>query len=198
MKAERSFLNRTLESSPSDPTGPRFCFEDIFPCIDGGRYAVKRVAGETVDVWADIFREGHDVLAAALLWRRQDAGEWQRAPMALHGNDRWHGQFTPPEPGFYIFELEAWTDQFATWRKEFLLKQKAGQNVALEAREGIELLTQLMPAEARLRPVVDAAIQKFQTGNDPAALLDDNLAAAMSEGAARPDLSRSIPGKSVV
>ncbi len=130
MKAERLFSNRTFESSPSDPTGPRFRFEDIFPCIDGGRYAVKRIAGETVDVWADIFRDGHDVLGAALLWRRQDASDWQREDMVLFNNDRWHGQFTPPEPGYYIFELEAWTDQYATWRKEFLVKQKAGQNVA--------------------------------------------------------------------
>ena len=51
--------------SPADPTGPRFRIEDIYPCIDGGRYPVKRIAGETVDIWADIFREGHDVTAAA-------------------------------------------------------------------------------------------------------------------------------------
>ena len=94
--------------------------------------------------------------------------EWQRAPMTLASNDRWHGQFTPPEPGSYIFELEAWTDQFATWRKEFLLKQAAGQNVWLEAREGLELLTQLMPADDAARSVVEAAAQKFQSDNDPA------------------------------
>ena len=193
MKAERPFLNRTFESSPSDPTGPRFRFENIFPCVDGGRYAVKRVAGETVEVWADIFREGHDVLAASLLWRRQDAADWQRAPMTLRANDRWHGQFTPPEPGSYIFELEAWTDQFATWRKEFLLKQEAGQNIELEAREGLELLMQLMPSDAGARALVEAAAQRFHGDNDFAGLLDERLTAAMSESGARPDLSRSIP-----
>ncbi len=193
MNSERPFLNKTFESAPSDPTGPRFRFEDIFPCVDGGRYAVKRIAGETVDVWADIFREGHDILAASLLWRRQDAAEWQRAPMTFVSNDRWRGQFTPPEPGSYLFQLEAWTDQFATWRKEFLLKQQAGQNVWLEAREGLELLTQLMPADAAARSVVEAAVQKFQSDNDPTPLLNTRLAAAMSESGARPDLSRSIP-----
>ena len=55
--------------SPADPTGPRFRIEDIYPSVDGGRYPVKRVAGEIVDVWADIFREGHDVITASLLWR---------------------------------------------------------------------------------------------------------------------------------
>ncbi|MBS0534042.1 MAG: alpha-1,4-glucan--maltose-1-phosphate maltosyltransferase [Proteobacteria bacterium] len=193
MKAERAFSSKTYESSPSDPTGPRFRFEDIFPCVDGGRYAVKRVAGETVDVWADIFREGHDVLRAALLWRRQDAADWQREDMVLVNNDRWHGQFTPPEPGYYIFELEAWTDQYGTWRKEFLAKQKAGQNVALEAREGLELLQQLMPAEDGPRAIVEAAIHKFGATNDPADLLDEWLATAMRQGGARPDLCRSSP-----
>ena len=80
--------NMTWDLSPDDPTGPRFRIEDIFPCIDGGRYPVKRIAGEAVEVWADIFRDGHDVLAAALLWRKEAETEWQRAPMRLHGNDR--------------------------------------------------------------------------------------------------------------
>ena len=193
MRAERSFSTKTFESSSSDPTGPRFRFEDIFPCVDGGRYAVKRVAGETVEVWADIFREGHDVLRAALLWRRQEATEWQREDMLLVNNDRWHGQFTPPQPGYYIFELEAWTDQYGTWRKEFLAKQKAGQNVALEAREGLELLKELMPPEDGPRAIVEAAVHKFAATNDPADLLDEWLATAMRQGGVRPDPCRSAP-----
>jgi starch synthase (maltosyl-transferring) len=31
---------------------------------------VKRIAGERVEVWADIYRDGHDVMTAALVWRR--------------------------------------------------------------------------------------------------------------------------------
>ena len=86
------------EASPADPTGPRFRVEKIYPSIDDGRYPVKRIAGEPVEVWADILREGHDVLAAALLWRKETAREWQRETMRLHGNDRWRGSFTPPSP----------------------------------------------------------------------------------------------------
>ena len=140
-------LRTARETSPADPTGPRFRIEDIFPNIDGGRYAVKRVAGESVDVWADIFREGHDVLAASLLWRGENEKEWRREPMALDNNDRWHGSFTPPKPGSYLFEIESWTDQYATWKKGFLLKRDAGQDVTLEAREGAELIADLMPRE---------------------------------------------------
>jgi starch synthase (maltosyl-transferring) len=180
-----------LDIAPTDPTGPRFRIEDIFPCVDGGRYAVKRIAGEMVEVWADIFREGHDVLAAAVLWRAQDAEDWHREPMQLVNNDRWRGQFTPPQPGWYLFAIEAWTDQYATWRKEFLLKQAAGQDGSLEAREGHELLTQLMPTDSYARGIVEAAAHLFATTGQHAALLDETLAATMTASAARPDLSRS-------
>jgi starch synthase (maltosyl-transferring) len=177
--------------SPTDPTGPRFRIEDIYPCVDGGRYPVKRVAGESVEVWADIFRDGHDVIAAALLWRSEAADEWQRAPMQLDNNDRWHGSFTPPEPGWYLFAIEAWTDHYATWRKEFRLKQEAGQDVTLAAREGHQLLAEFMPREAAARRAVESAAKTFTKTNDPAVLLDDVLAAAMEKTENRPDLSRS-------
>jgi starch synthase (maltosyl-transferring) len=184
--------DQALESSPSDPTGPRFHIEDIFPCVDGGRYAVKRVAGEIVDVWADIFRDGHDVLAAALIWRGEGETEWHREPMLLHTNDRWHGRFTPPEPGLHLFAIEAWTDQFGTWRKEFALKRAAGQDVSLEAREGYELLLQLLPTHPQARHLADTAARRYAAEADPAVLLDEELGAVMTEHGARQDLTRSL------
>jgi starch synthase (maltosyl-transferring) len=179
------------ERSPADPTGPRFLIEDIYPCVDGGRYPIKRIAGENVEVWADIFREGHDVVAAALLWRAETGSDWQREPMQLHGNDRWHGRFTPPKPGAYLFAIEAWTDQFETWRKEFTLRQKAGQDLLLPAHEGQELLAKLMPEDRKARFVVEAFIKKLTVEGDPGDLLDERLAAAMGKTDARPDLTRS-------
>src|SRR5919112_2635240 len=115
-------LRSARETSPADPTGPRFRIEDIYPCVDGGRYPVKRIAGEPVEVWADIFREGHDVLGASLLWRAESEKDWHREPMVLDSNDRWRGSFTAPAPGSYLFAVESWTDQYATWKKGLLLK----------------------------------------------------------------------------
>jgi starch synthase (maltosyl-transferring) len=179
------------DRSPVDPASAHFVIEDIYPSVDCGRYTVKRIVGEPVEVWADIFREGHDVIAAALLWQRQGDTALHREPMQLINNDRWLGQFTPTEPGRYSFIIEAWTDQFATWRKEFLLKQKAGQDISLETREGLELLAQLMPSQREAQLVVEAAAKKLTSAKDPAALLDETLAAAMAKSAARPDLCRS-------
>jgi len=187
----RAPLQDGWELSPNDPTGPRFLIEDIYPCVDGGRYPIKRIAGESVEIWADIFREGHDVLAANLIWREEKANDWRREPMAHAGNDRWRGRFTPPEPGWYLFAIEAWTDQYATWRKEFLLKQEAGQDITLTAREGYELVMELMPYEREPRLVVEAAVNRFTETHDPAHLLDDVLAAAIEKSDARPDLTRS-------
>ncbi|HEU5019465.1 MAG TPA: alpha-1,4-glucan--maltose-1-phosphate maltosyltransferase [Pseudolabrys sp.] len=184
-------LNDTWDLSPTDPTGPRFRIEDIFPSIDGGRYPVKRIAGESVDVWADIFREGHDVLAAAVIWKPENDREWRREAMRPHSNDRWHGCFTPPEPGWYLFAIEAWTDQFATWRHEFRLKQEAGQDVSVEAEEGCQLLSDLLPRDREARRLIQATARKFAASKDPAILLDDVVLAAVEKADSRPDLTRS-------
>lgn len=192
-RTQCSSPNLAWDASPADPTGPRFRIEDIYPRVDGGRYPVKRIAGESVEVWADIFREGHDVIAAALIWRSETEPEWQRAPMRFHSNDRWHASFTPPAPGSYLYAIEAWTDRYATWRKELLLKQEAGQDISIVAQEGHELVTELTPPRCEARGLLEAAAQRFAQTRDVAVLLDDQLAAAIQRSETRPDLSRSQP-----
>ena len=188
---QTNFIAELWERSPTDPTGPQFLIEDIFPSLDGGRYPVKRLAGESVDVWADIFREGHDVLAAALLWRAEREPDWRRAPMQMHSNDRWHGTFTPPSPGIYLFVVEAWTDQFATWRKEFAIRKNAGQDLSLAVGEGLELLAQFKPKARKARMIVDDYMRRFAADGNFDLLLTDALAAAMERTEIRPDLTRS-------
>ena len=61
--------------------------------MDGGRSPVKRIVGETVEVWADIFTDGHEKIAAEVLYRPSTELEWRRAPMAFFDNDRWRGSF---------------------------------------------------------------------------------------------------------
>ena len=80
-------------------------------------------------------------MTAALVWRREQDREWRRAPMIHHSNDRWGGSFVPDQPGRYVYAIEAWTDEFATWRHGFELKQKAGADLTLDAIEGAGMLT---------------------------------------------------------
>jgi starch synthase (maltosyl-transferring) len=185
-------LSELPEMAPSDPTGPRFLVEDIYPSIDGGRYPIKRIAGEPIEVWADLLGEGHDQLAAELLWRKESETDWRREPMKLDGNDRWRGRFTPPEPGRYLFAIETWTDQFATWRKQLLLKREAGLFLTLEAQEGRELLGELNARDANNKRLIDRAKRQFDRNPDVEILLDEELAAAVAASDARADMTGSM------
>src|SRR5437764_13269035 len=86
-------VNKTPQTVESAASAGAFHIEDVYPLIDGGRFPVKRVVGESIEVWADIFRDGHDVSSAELLWRRECDRECRRAPMSHHSNDRWSGSF---------------------------------------------------------------------------------------------------------
>jgi starch synthase (maltosyl-transferring) len=132
----------------------RITIEDVYPAVDYGRYPAKRIAGEPIDVWADIFRDGHAVLAVELLWRHEDTTRWVRTPMRAHQNDRWSASFTPPRAGRYFYAIEAWTNHYASWQRDFIAKRDAGLNVTLEAREGVALL-QKLPSHCELANITD-------------------------------------------
>ncbi len=72
----------------------RIRIESVTPEIDGGRYPIKREVGDSITVSADIFRDGHDKIAADLFFKPWYRPDWQSAPMSLVENDRWAGSFT--------------------------------------------------------------------------------------------------------
>jgi len=120
----------------------RIQIENVYPEIDAGRYPAKRIVGDTVEVWADLFRDGHDKLAAVLKYAFED-DEWRETPFAFHDNDRWVARFRPDKVGRWRYTIEAWTDRFESWRDDLAKKREAGQNTDLELAEG--------------RPLVEAA-----------------------------------------
>jgi starch synthase (maltosyl-transferring) len=177
--------------SASQSAARRLFFEEIYPSIDGGRFPVKRIAGEDIEVWADIFRDGHEVIAAALCWRRKTDKYWQSTRMRLHNNDRWHGSFRPTAPGRYVYAIEAWTDGFGTWRRDYLLKRDAGQDVSADALIGCRLLEQLKPADPGTADLIRHAIAEFDSTASGDVLLGEELAAAVSGLDPRPDVTWS-------
>ena len=90
----------------------------ISPSLDNARFAIKRAAGGEVAVEADIFKEGHDELAALVKWRCAGGGEWSEAPMHPLGNDRWAGSFVLAQAGDWEFTVEAWGDTYFSWQHE--------------------------------------------------------------------------------
>jgi len=183
-------VNKTTQTMISPALGGAFHIEAIQPLLDGGRFPVKRIVGEPVGVEADIYRDGHDIIAAALLWRREVDRDWQRVPMQHDVNDRWHGQFVPCQLGRHLYAIEAWTDQFATWRHGFELKLNAGQDVSLDALEGAELLSRTAASD-QVGAVIQRQCQHFLESGDYQALLAPELMAAMALAQPRPDLTRS-------
>jgi starch synthase (maltosyl-transferring) len=116
--------------------------ENVQPQIDCGRYPVKRAAGETVRVTADVLKEGHDELAVVLRWRQltPKAADAREVTMRPLGNDAWEGEFPLFENGLYAFEVEAWADAFRTWAQELSRKLEARRDLSSELLEGAHLL----------------------------------------------------------
>ncbi len=70
---------------------PSAVIENLRPLIDGGRYPIKRIVGDDLVVEADVFKDGHDVVAAILKWRLVGEPRWHETPMTFVDNDRWRG-----------------------------------------------------------------------------------------------------------
>ena len=120
---------------------PSAVIENLQPLVDGGRYPVRRVVGEDLVVEADVFKDGHDVVAAVLRWRLVGETRWHETPMSFADNDRWRGFCTLHEVGTYEYTVEAWTDTFRGWQHEFTTKFEAGIPVlTAESLEGAALL----------------------------------------------------------
>jgi starch synthase (maltosyl-transferring) len=114
----------------------RVAIERVSPELDGGRFPVKRIVGDVLEVEADIFVDGHDKLAAVVKYRALDEPEWREAPMAFFDNDRWRGSFPLLRNTRYLYTVEAWRDLFASWRVEITKKHDAGLKIDLELIEG--------------------------------------------------------------
>ncbi len=135
----------TLISPPTDvaiaaSTMNRVVIEAVEPEIDAGRFPIKRILDDRVQVEADIFADGHEVLAAILLYRPSSESAWREAPFQFFDNDRWRGEFyvTRLEP--YLYTIQAWVDAFQTWVRDFLKKYDAGQDVSVDLLIGADLI----------------------------------------------------------
>ncbi|MBI2304753.1 MAG: alpha-1,4-glucan--maltose-1-phosphate maltosyltransferase [Chloroflexi bacterium] len=119
----------------------RAAIEGVTPQIDGGRFPIKRVVGETVVVEADIFTDGQDAISAALLYcKEDDPPSLAEAPLEHLGQDRWRGAFTVTQVGRYRYTLMAWVDPFQSWCQSLVKKVEAAQDVSMELQEGARLL----------------------------------------------------------
>lgn len=123
----------------SDHTFTRVVIENIAPQVDGGRFPIKRVIGELVSVEADIFVDGHQLLGAAVQYRKASEQEWTAVAMVSIGNDRWRGTFHVIDLETYFYRVQGWLDPFTTSMDALQKKNQASQDVTQDLLSAAEL-----------------------------------------------------------
>jgi starch synthase (maltosyl-transferring) len=173
----------------------RVVIEAVTPSVDDGAWPVKRAVGEAVDVEADVFCDGHSVLAADLLWQAPHASQWQAVRLQPVVNDRWRASFPLEALGLHRFRIEAWVDEYASFRDELSKKAAASVPVTLELREGHELLREAAGrSTGELREALAALLRQIEAAaaqDQLALLLAEPTAALMRRADPRRFLSRS-------
>jgi starch synthase (maltosyl-transferring) len=165
--------------------------EPQIPCRDGrpGLWPAKASTGETFEVSATVFREGHETLAAGVVLRDPSGALEplvymdERAP----GTDRLGAEVTVGEPGLWHFRIEAWGDDIAHWRHNAEIKIPRGQDVDLMFKEGSRLFARAAKgAVGKDRSRLAALSRELLAKSRPAT---DRLAAASA-----PEIRETLRG----
>ena len=152
--------------------------EAVAPVVEGGLYPLKREVGAPLEVTADIFKEGHDVLVAYLKFRRAGESAWRESPMRHVDNNRWAGAFRLDAVGRWVFTLEALADPYRSWLADLVKRHAAGQDLASELQEGLALIRAAAGrAEREAARALSEAAQRIERAAGP----DDAVTVAGGE-----------------
>ncbi|MFS0697321.1 maltotransferase domain-containing protein [Streptomyces nitrosporeus] len=170
---------------------------DVRPLVDCGRRPAKAVEGETFQVSATVFREGHDAVAAnaVLCDPAGRPGPWTPMRELAPGTDRWGAEVTPDAEGHWTFFVEAWSDPVATWRAHALIKIPAGIDTDLVLAEGAALYERAASGVPKRdgREAVLAALDALRDTSRPAvARLAGALTAEAAEALGRHPLRELV------
>jgi starch synthase (maltosyl-transferring) len=161
----------------------RLGIDDVSPTVSGGRHPSKAVVGEAVPISATVWREGHDAVAANVVWRKVGSGtaHYVRMTPTAEGTDRFTAAVVPDEPGLWTFRVDAWSDPWSTWRHAVTVKLDAGQS-ADELANDLEIGARLLQRVARRpgeRPQRDLLLGAANALRDPALPLHARVAPAL-------------------
>ena len=175
---------------------PRIAIESVAPTVEQGRCAAKALMGRPQVISAVLICDGHGKLGAEVLWCMEAEGVWHASPMVNMGNDLWQAQLTPQHAGTLHFRIQAWVDDWASYRDELGKKHQAGVPVGLEVQEGQRLvqltLDQAAPEHIdMLQELLVALAEPASLDERVALLLDRETAEIMALAGARQHLCRS-------
>jgi starch synthase (maltosyl-transferring) len=153
---------------------PRLVIEEVSPQVAGGPFAVKRIVGETVEVGAAVYADGHEQLAVELRWRGVDTDAWSSMRMTSQGNDLWSGRFPLERMGRHQFAIQAWIDRYGSFHRDLGKKIEAGVAQAVDLEEGRRLIAEAADADAS----GELAVLAEELSHLPAEVAGERLLAA--------------------
>ena len=176
----------------------RVAIDRTSPEVDGGRFAVKRLLGDEVVVWADIVCDGHDELDCRLHVRHGETGQWTVVPMECDGNDRWRATFTADRLGLWQYTVTGRVDAFGTWLRDLGRREQAGEPLQPELASG----GRIVAAAAHAAPPaaaqeIERFAQRLKGPDGLQAARDPHLRELMTAYADRRDEARLEPPRPI-
>jgi starch synthase (maltosyl-transferring) len=101
----------------------------VSPCIDGGRFAIKRCVGDVLRVEAQLACDGHDRVSGVALVRRPGDERWTERALEPRVNDRFVAEVVLDSVGTWELAVEGWVDAMGTWRHD-LERRHAARDVS--------------------------------------------------------------------
>lgn len=141
----------------------RVVIDYISPEINGGEFFIKRIINEIVNVNAHVLVDGHDVIAAAVVYKHEKEKVWSDVRMHHVNNDEWSTSFNVKKQGFYTYKVEGWVDYALNWQHGIERKIDDNQHVKSELLEGITYLKPLLKkVSASEKDYLQNCIQSFE------------------------------------
>jgi starch synthase (maltosyl-transferring) len=149
---------------------------NLKPLVEGGRRPAKASLGDLLQVEADAFVDGHDLVCCELRFRHDKDVKWTSVAMHGVGNDRFVGTLPVERLGRYRFVVRGGVDRFATWRRDLRARLAAGQDVDEEILVGAQLIQEaahrakaserrrLSDLSDRLRSASSSVVQETEDG----------------------------------
>ncbi|MDZ7729682.1 MAG: alpha-1,4-glucan--maltose-1-phosphate maltosyltransferase [Dehalococcoidia bacterium] len=189
-----------VEDTPQ--SHPMISIVDIQPAVDGGRYPVKRVVGDTLSATAVVLKGGYESLRVELRYHRPGEHTWRGTPMRyVYEDDNWVAELPLDQVGAWQFTVAAATDHFGTWRNEIERKHGAGRDLSAEIQEGVELLRHAAgAADSRVASRLESVASEIASASPERAVelaLDPELQLIMAVAEPREDLSIHEPVREI-
>ena len=118
----------------------RVVIDYISPTLNNGDFPIRRVVNEIVNIKAHVLADGHDEIAASILYKHENESDWNELRMNLAYNNEWNGSFAVQKQGYYTYKVGGWVDHALTWQHGIIRKIEDYQLVTSELLEGVGLI----------------------------------------------------------